>query len=95
MVAEDSGLNDNLNGVERPVSFDIKDQPGVAAQIVNYSAEATRRVDVAVSASYDMAVQDVIDALVEAGMVDKALTEPAPFAAVTGYGASTIDYTLR
>ena len=67
----------------------------VAAQIVNYSSETTRRVDVAVSASYDMAVQDVIDALVEAGMVDKALTEPAPFAAVTGYGESTINYTLR
>ncbi len=67
----------------------------IASQIVNYSSEPTRRVDVAVSASYDMAVQDVIDALVEAGMVDKALTEPAPFAAVTGYGASTIDYTLR
>lgn len=67
----------------------------IAAQIVNYSAEATRRVDVAVSASYDMAVQDVIDALVEAGMVEKALTEPAPFAAVTGYGESTINYILR
>ena len=67
----------------------------IASQIVNYSAEATRRVEVAVSASYDMAVQDVIDALVEAGMVDKALTEPAPFAAVAGYGESTINYTLR
>lgn len=67
----------------------------VAAQIVNYSAETTRRVDVAVSASYDMAVQDVIDALVEAGKVEKALADPAPFAGVTGYGASTVDYTLR
>lgn len=67
----------------------------VAAQIVNYSAQTTRRVDVAVSASYDMAVQDVIDALVEAGKVEKALADPAPFAGVTGYGASTVDYTLR
>ena len=67
----------------------------IAAQIVNYSAETTRRVDVAVSASYDMAVQDVIDALVEAGKVEKALADPAPFAGVTGYGASTVDYTLR
>ena len=25
-VSPNSGLNDNLNGVERPVSFDIKDQ---------------------------------------------------------------------
>ena len=76
-------------------SVSIPNSAVVAAQIVNYSSEPIRRVDVAVSASYDMAVQDVIDALVEAGMVDKALTEPAPFAAVTGYGESTINYTLR
>ena len=67
----------------------------IASQIVNYSAETTRRVEVTVSASYDMAVQDVIEALVEAGMVEKALTEPAPFAAVAGYGESAINYTLR
>ena len=27
-VDPDSGLNDNLNGVERPVAFDIKEQDG-------------------------------------------------------------------
>ena len=27
-VRPESGLNDNLNGVERPVSFDIKEQDG-------------------------------------------------------------------
>lgn len=27
-VDPDSGLNDNLNGVERPVTFDIKEQNG-------------------------------------------------------------------
>ena len=67
----------------------------VAAQIVNYSSEPLRRVDVAVSASYDCAVQDVIDALCAAGVVDKALNDPAPFAAVTAYGDSAINYTLR
>ena len=67
----------------------------VAAQIVNYSSEPVRRVDVAVSASYDCAVQDVIGALAAAGAVDKALADPAPFAAVTGYGESAINYTLR
>ena len=67
----------------------------VAAQIVNYSAEPLRRVDVAVSASYNCAVQDVIDALRAAGVVDKALNDPAPFAAVTAYGDSAINYTLR
>lgn len=67
----------------------------VAAQITNYSASGSRRVDVNVSASYDAPVQKVIDALVEAGTVEKALADPAPFAALTSYGDSAINYTLR
>lgn len=67
----------------------------VAAQITNFSASGSRRVDIDVSASYDTPTQTVIDALVQAGTVDKALTDPAPFAAVTSYGASAINYTLR
>ena len=67
----------------------------VAAQIVNYSSEPLRRVDVNVSASYECPVQDVIGALCAAGVVDKALSDPAPFAAVTAYGESAINYTLR
>jgi len=67
----------------------------VAAQIVNYSSEPVRRVDVAVSASYDSPVQEVIGALCAAGAVDKALADPAPFAAVTSYGDSAINYSLR
>ena len=67
----------------------------VAAQIVNYSSEPTRRVEVNVSASYTMNVQEVIGALCAAGTVDKALADPAPFAAVTSYGESAVNYTLR
>ena len=67
----------------------------VAAQIVNYSAAPTRRVDVAVSASYDTPTQEVLDALVLAGTADKVLTEPAPQAVITGYGESAIQYSLR
>ena len=67
----------------------------VAAQIVNYSAMETRRVEVNVSASYDAPVQKVIDALVLAGTVDNVLLDPAPFAAVTAYGDSAVQYTLR
>lgn len=67
----------------------------IAAQIVNYSASETRRVDVNVSASYKTPIQNVIDALVQAGTVDNVLTDPAPFAAVTAYGESAIEYTLR
>ena len=67
----------------------------VAAQIVNYSAEDTRRVDISVSASYEVPTQKVIDALVLAGTVDNALLNPAPVAYITGYGESAINYSLR
>ena len=67
----------------------------VAAQIVNYSAAQTRRVEIAVSASYDAPTQKVMDALVQAGTVDLALADPAPAAVVTAYGDSAISYSLR
>lgn len=37
-----SGLNDNLNGVERPVTFDIKEQNGREAEIVHSLAKWKR-----------------------------------------------------
>lgn len=67
----------------------------VAAQIVNYSAEETRRVEVVASASYDVPTQKVLDALVLAGTVDNALLNPAPQAVITAYGESAIQYSLR
>ena len=67
----------------------------VAAQIVNYSASETRRVDVAVSASYEIPTQRVIDALVLAGTVDNVLLDPAHVAVVNAYGDSAIQYSLR
>ena len=67
----------------------------VAAQIVNYSAAETRRVEILASASYDAPTQKVIDALVLAGTVDNVLLDPAPRAVVTAYGDSAISYSLR
>ena len=67
----------------------------VAAQIVNYSEAATRRVEVNVSASYESPMELVLEALKEAAAVDKVLEDPAPFAAVVSYGESAINYTLR
>ena len=37
-----SGLNDNLNGVERPVAFDIKEQNGKTAEVVQSLAKWKR-----------------------------------------------------
>ncbi|HIR24767.1 MAG TPA: aspartate--ammonia ligase [Candidatus Egerieimonas faecigallinarum] len=41
-VLPQSGLNDNLNGVERPVSFGIKEQGDAAAEIVHSLAKWKR-----------------------------------------------------
>ena len=67
----------------------------VAAQIINYSTAETRRVEVVASASYDAPVRKVLDALIQAGSVDKVLPDPAPAAVVTAYGDSAISYSLR
>ena len=42
LVDPDSGLNDNLNGVERPVTFDIKEQNGREAEVVQSLAKWKR-----------------------------------------------------
>ena len=41
-VKPESGLNDNLNGVERPVAFDIKEQKGSNVEIVHSLAKWKR-----------------------------------------------------
>ena len=41
-VDPSSGLNDNLNGIERPVTFDIKEQNGREAEIVQSLAKWKR-----------------------------------------------------
>ncbi|MGI5885431.1 MAG: aspartate--ammonia ligase [Candidatus Spyradocola sp.] len=41
-VDKATGLNDDLNGVERPVEFDIKEQPGIRVQVVQSLAKWKR-----------------------------------------------------
>ena len=41
-VAKKSGLNDDLNGVERPVAFDLKDVPGDTYEVVHSLAKWKR-----------------------------------------------------
>lgn len=67
----------------------------LASEVVNYSANDTRRAQIQVSAGYDAPTQKVIDALVLAATVDNTLLEPAPFAAVESYGDNAINYLLR
>ena len=65
-----------------------------AAQIINYTALGTRRVEVEVSASYASAVEQVLQALVKAADVPGVHTDPAPSAVVVAYGESAIAYKL-
>lgn len=67
----------------------------VASQIVNYSTADTRRVDIAVSASYDAPIETVKAALLKAAQVEGVLADPAPFVGLTKYGDSAIEYVLR
>lgn len=67
----------------------------VAAEIVNYTASGTRRVDVEISASYTAPLELVLEALREAGAVDTVLQDHQPFAAVKSYGDSAVNYILQ
>ena len=42
-VTRSSGLNDNLNGVERPVSFDMLSIPGETVEVVQSLAKWKRQ----------------------------------------------------
>ena len=67
-----------------------------SSKIVNYSAESLRRVIIPVTASYDSATEDVRRAVLAAAAKDeRILTEPAPMAAISGFGSSSVDYTVR
>ena len=67
----------------------------VSGDIINYSVSGTRRVDVKVQAVYSEPSQKVIDALLQAGTVDKVLLDPAPAAVIDSYGDGAINYSLR
>ena len=66
------------------------------SKITNYTRLGTRRIDHAVSASYDDAVPAVRAALLRAvEMTPGILPDPAPAAVVTDYGRSAIEYHVR
>lgn len=68
----------------------------VEAKVTNYTAEPLRRVDLVVSASYDAPVEKVKAAL---GQVitshPQVLLDPPPFARLSGYGDSAMEYAIR
>ena len=74
----------------------IPNKAVVAAEIVNYSVTGTRRVSIDISASYDTPAQQVIDTLVSMADLPCILETPEkPYAVLTGYGESVVNYSLR
>ena len=67
----------------------------VAGDIINYTVSGTRRVEIKVQAVYTEPSQKVMDALIQAGTVEKALLDPAPAAVIDSYTDNGIVYSLR
>lgn len=67
-----------------------------SSRIINYTAMGRRRVVVNVTASYDAPTDTVKTACMEAvAATPNVLPEPAPQAYLTGYGSSSIEYSVR
>ena len=67
-----------------------------SADIVNYSAEGRRRVDLKFSASYDAPTALVRKAILDAVEDDsRILHEPLPFVGIESYGNSAVEYICR
>lgn len=67
----------------------------VSSQIINFTTEGTRRVDITVNVAYGNEPEAVMEALKKAAQVSTALQEPAPYAAVSAYNESTVAYILQ
>ncbi|MBQ9493523.1 MAG: mechanosensitive ion channel family protein [Oscillibacter sp.] len=66
-----------------------------ASRIINYTALGRRRVTVKVTASYDAPTETVMSALRTAvARTENIMADPAPGYWLTGYGASSIEYTI-
>ena len=65
-------------------------------QIVNYSREATRRIDLTFPISYENDPQIAIDAALKAANAHPlVLKDPEPFARISQYDASSVNIALR
>ena len=67
-----------------------------ASSIVNYSADPIRRVDLTIGVSYDCPTDKVRAAFMAAAAADsRVLSDPEPFAAISEYKDSCINYVFR
>ncbi len=82
-----------LTGDRKTVS--MPNRTIVSSQIINFTVEGTRRVDITVNVAYGNEPEKVIEALKKAALVPTALQEPVPYAAVSAYNESTVGYILQ
>ena len=65
-------------------------------EIINYSANDTRRIDLTFTAGYDSDIDEVKSILLKcAELDDRILANPAPAALFTKQGESALEFTLR
>ena len=83
-----------LNTADNKLVF-IPNSAVVSAEIVNYTANGSRRIEIKATASYDAPMEDVLSALKEAANLDTVEKDPAIFVAVNSYGDHEIEYILR
>ena len=70
--------------------------PLANGNLVNFTRDPNRRLDLTVGISYQNKFEDAEAALLAMVREDpRVLAEPAPFVGVTGYGDSSIDLTIR
>lgn len=66
-----------------------------SSKITNYSRLGRRRIAQKITASYSAPTKDVFAACADAmAMTPNLLADPAPVTRLTGYGSSSIEYTL-
>ena len=84
-----------LSTVDNRVVY-IPNSTVTTSNVVNYTVEGKRRVDLVVSAGYDEKMDDVKEALQSAAAsVPTVMKDEEVFARVSNYGANAIEYTLR
>lgn len=66
----------------------------VAAEIVNYSASGTRRLDINLSVSYSIPADAVLEMLEKASLQPQVLTEPEKVIAIKEYNEQNITYGM-
>lgn len=67
----------------------------MGGNITNYTRIGTRRAAIAIGVDYGSKVEEVMAALLKAAnKADLVLKDPAPGVALTGFGASSVDYAV-